>query len=615
MYKPIEDYAIIGNRRSAVLVSKDGSIDWAPAPFIDSPTIFAAMLDDVNGGYWQVAPSSTYTSTQNYSGLTNVLETHFKTKEGSCVLTDYLPIEEGNSFDIPENDTTFKIKRKIACVKGSCKLEMVCHPRFDYARGPMTLTPLAGGVLMQQETKCGVLASHEKLSIHGERVVARFTLTEGETRFFVLRYGVKLISRHDVDENHGERHEQELEKTKKQWEDWAKGCDFQTCPVVAGPWQDIIQRSSLVLKILFFEPVGTVAAAATASLPEEIGGVRNWDYRYTWLRDSSFVFDAFFQLGHVKEAEQYLHWILKECKKGKGPEDLKIMYTLTGDSCIDEEILTHLKGYKNSRPVRIGNAAHRQKQWDIYGSVLNIAWDLHALKGKGAISKENWDILRAVANYVVGIWRLPDEGLWEVRGGKAHFTYSKVMCWVAFDRALKIAKAYNYEGEIELWKQERDAIYAEVMSRGWNDSTEAFVYSLDATDIDATALLFSKIGFIKGDDPKMIATIRTIQRKLDCGDALLFRHTFSDGLPGSTGADLFASFWLVDALVLAGEVEEARMLFEKLVSYANHVGLYSEEMDPQSKSFLGNFPQAYTHVGLINSAILLTQALELGKES
>ena len=387
-------------------------------------------------------------------------------------------------------------------------------------------------------------------------------------------------------------------------------CDLETCPTHEGPWKDMIRRSALVLKVLFFEPVGTVAAAATTSLPEEIGGVRNWDYRFTWLRDSAFIFESFFRLGHTKEAKQYIRWLLDECKKQGDPQHLKIMYPLEGGVCgKEEEILPHLKGYERSKPVRIGNAAVDQKQWDIYGSIFDVVWQLHELENKNVIDVVSWQFLREVANYVADIWDQPDEGLWEVRGGKDHFVYSKVMCWVALDRALRIAEAYGYGGECEKWRAQRDAIYAAVMEKGWNEKLQAFTHSFNSEELDATALLFPKVGFIKGTDPKMCSTISAIRKRLGDGKGLLYRHTFSDGLPGSPGADLFASFWLVDALVCAGQIDDAQEIFEHVLELANHVGLYAEEIDPETGEFLGNFPQAYTHVGLINSAVRLTRAL------
>lgn len=607
MYRPIRDYAIVGNLRSAVLISKHGSIDWAPAPFIDSPSIFAKILDNVQGGFWSITPiESDYEATQKYVGDSNVLETRFETKNGTLTVTDFLPLEEEKTFVPAEKNTTFKLKRRVRCERGVCTFRLVCEPKFDYARGETTLTKTEKGILIRNHSKQGVLASLCDMNIVKNQVVAEATLAEGERHFFILRYNAATVPERDIRMESEEYHDRELEETQTFWEEWVNTCDLHVCPAHEGPWKEAIRRSALVLKILFFEPIGTVAAAATTSLPEEIGGVRNWDYRFTWLRDSSFIFEAFFRLGHTVEAEQYLKWILDECKKQGDPRHLKIMYALDGGACLKEEILPHLKGYERSKPVRIGNAASEQKQWDIYGSVFDVIWQLHELKGGKVVDLVSWQFLREVANYVAKIWRQPDEGLWEVRGGKDHFLYSKVMCWVALDRALRITEAYGYGGEREMWRAERDAIYGMVMERGWSKKLQSFTHSFDSEEVDATALLFPKVGFVKGTDPKMIQTIAAIRERLGNGEGLLYRHTFSDGLPGSPGADIFATFWLVDALVYAGQIAEARTTFENALTLANHVGLYAEEIDPETKDFLGNFPQAYTHVGLINSAVLLT---------
>jgi GH15 family glucan-1,4-alpha-glucosidase len=601
MYRPIRDYAIIGNLRSAALVSKDGSVDWAPAPHLNSPSVFAALLDDMKGGKWSIAPVAEYTSKQAYLGQTNILVTTFTTKDGVVEVIDCIPAQAGKAMEEIEKA---EVHRKIVCKKGVCEVEVFFMPRFDYARGETTLLLSDHGVVADHEGKRkGELVSPGEYSIKDNQATAILKLKEGESAYLTFHY-------HEVkaQEWEDEHHEKEIGETQKFWEDWVHRCDLKTCPV-SGPWHDLVVRSSLVLKILFFEPPGSIAAAATTSLPEAIGGVRNWDYRFSWIRDSAFTLRALFQLGYTREARIYVDWLLDECcsLKNFDPKTVQIMYGLQGEINLTEEILPHLEGYQGSKPVRIGNSAALQKQWDIFGSVLDTVWQIHEMDKDYEIQESTWDILRKFANYVVGVWRLPDEGLWEVRGGQQHFVYSKVMCWVALDRALKIAKEYGFEGEIETWEREKEAIKKEVMEKGWSERKQSFVQSFGYEDLDASLLLMPAVGFINGKDEKMVSTIEAIERELSVMNGLLLRYTAKDGLPGREGAFLPASFWLIDALVFAGKKSRALAYLSSLTKLANHVGLYSEEINPKSLDFLGNFPQAYTHIGLINSAYYLAK--------
>jgi len=605
MYKPIRDYAIIGNLRSAVLVSRDGSIDWAPAPFIDSPSIFAAILDDQKGGYWQIAPAGAYTREQYYIPDTNILVTKFTTDGGVLEVTDFLPIEKERTHLPAEKDTTFRIHRKVSCTRGSVVVRSVCAPRLNYAREITKLSEIPGGILIANGAQKGALDADVPFVIENSTAISNFALSEGGTRFFVLRYNTaSALASHDDDTHH----DAELAETINFWRSWTKKCDTDVC-MTAGPWQDIVTRSALLLKILFFEPVGTIAAAPTTSLPESVGGVRNWDYRFTWVRDSAFTLAAFARLGHVDEAEKYFRWLIHECHTHlRKPDELQIMYGLRGERTLEEEILPHLEGYRGSHPVRIGNDAYRQSQWDIYGSVLDTAWRFHSLNRATVIDKATWEVLRSFANHVVSVWREPDEGLWEVRGGKAHFVYSKVMCWVALDRALRIADAYGFPCERETWEKERDAIRQSVMGRGWSEKKQSFVMRYGADELDASLLLIGRVGFLPPDDPHILSTITAIERELSREDGLVYRYKTNDGLPGTEGTFLLASFWLAGALAGAGRHGDSHTLFEKLLTLSNHVGLYSEEIDPLTKDFLGNFPQAYTHIGLINTALDLVDA-------
>lgn len=611
MYSPIENYSIIGNLRSSILISKEASIDWACAPFIDSSSVFAKLLDDEKGGFWQIKPKREYKSTQRYIKNTNVLTTEFNTDLGISEVTDFLPIEEEKEFTPAPENTTFKIHRKVKCIEGECEMEMFFCPRFNYARGGDKIEEIEGGVFVENDKMHGVLASKNRIEFKKEEDLAcsSIKLKKGESVFFVFRYNTGEIVFYDEDKEH---HETELEQTISYWQNWTHGCDLNICPLKC-KWHEMVARSSLVLKALFFEPMGTPAAAATTSLPESIGGVRNWDYRFTWLRDSSFIFKALFKLGHIKEAKEYINWLLNICEKEFLREDssgfLQVVYGLRGEKELDEKILEHLEGYKGAKPVRVGNGAYKQKGLDIYGSVFDMIWQLHLLESGDTLTEEMWKKLKPVADFVANNWNEPGEGLWEVRGGKKHFTYSKVMCWTALDRALKLADVYDLSGDTTLWWNEREAIKLEVMSRGFNKELNSFAQSFDSKDLDASVLLFPVVGFIKGDDPKMLSTIEKVREELEVKEGLIKRYTSEDGLPGEEGAFLLASFWLVQALVEAGKKEEAEKLFETVISKANHTGLFSEEIDEKTGEFLGNFPQAYTHVGLINSAFALTEGV------
>lgn len=602
MYKPISDYAIIGNLRSAALVSKDGSIDWAAAPFIDSPSVFAALLDEQNGGYWSIEPSDEYTVQQYYVDKTNILCTKFTTKEGVAVVTDFIPLEKERTYVPAERDTTFKLHRKVTCKSGTVSFSSRFCPRFNYARGATKLEIRDGGVHAHNKEMHGVLSSHIPFSIEEDCAHANFSLHQEDSVFFVFRYNTG-----DVVFKNSEHHDTEIEETRQYWESWAEQCDLDRCRI-SGTWHDAVVRSLLVLKILFFEPVGTVAAAATTSLPEELGGVRNWDYRFTWLRDSSFIFNAFFKLGHVTEARKYINWLVGVCSTtliNENNSHLQIVYGLRGERDLREEILTHFEGYKGSKPVRIGNEAFNQRQWDVFGSILDMIWRFDELANDRDLVEKSWPMVQLIIEQAMTLWREPDEGLWEVRSGGAHFVYSKVMCSVAIERALRLAKKYALNADVGQWKQELEKIHTDVLAHGFSSKKQSFIQRYDSEDLDASLLLLPMFGFIDGKDPRMLSTIDAIMSELYVGGGLMLRYTSVDGLPGREGAFLLSSFWLVDALVLAGRTKEAREIFETVLSYGNHVGLFSEEIDIKKKEFLGNFPQAYTHVGLVNSAILL----------
>lgn len=606
MYTDIQDYAIVGNLKSAGLVSKDASIDWVPAPYINSGSIFGKILDAEKGGFWSIRPKGKYAVDQKYIKNTNIIETFFETETGTLRVTDFIPVEKDKEIHVPEDKAILEIYRQVVCVSGTCEVEGIFQPRFDYGRSPMKLTQQEKGILVEGLIKTGVLITGIKHEISEETARFNVHMKEGEVHVFVFRFNT-----YNFFENHRLNFELEYTYTQKFWENWIQTCDLGVCNFTHF-WEDQVARSALLLKILFYEPTGAVAAAPTTSLPEEVGGVRNWDYRFSWVRDSAFTLNALTDIGHIREAEKYVRWLLTVCNTRttnaiEHPESLQIVYGLQGERELHEEILSHLSGYKDSKPVRIGNAAYEQKQWDIYGSILDTVWKTSELKNETGIVADSWSTLRSLADYVARVWREPDEGLWEVRGGKKNFTYSKVMCWVALDRAIKLAQKHNLEGSIELWEKEKNTIREEVFKHGWSETRNSFTQSFEDDALDSALLRLPAVGFIEGNDPKMKATIEAIEQELSCGHGLFYRYKTADGLPGKEGAFLLASFWFVDALYFAGDMERASTYFERILEYANHVGLYSEELDPETGNFLGNFPQAYTHIGLINSAFHLSK--------
>lgn len=609
-YTPIRDYGVIGNLRSAALVSQDGSVDWACAPFLDSPSVFAKLLDDQKGGFWRIAPEDEYTSTQRYAERSNVLETVFTTDDGECVLTDFIPIEPVRDYVPPEDDVTFKLKRKVTCMRGEIRMRLVFCPRFNYAIGETVFEQSDTGVTVSNGVSHGVIASTCDLTVREHCADSVFLLQEGESRFFIFRFNQSRSPDRDVREEQAAYHTAEIERTNSVWRSWLSSGDASALSSVNPKWRSLVERSLLVLKVLFFDPMGTVAAAATTSLPESIGGKRNWDYRYTWFRDSAFVFRAFSQFGFFEEQQEYVNWIFTICRTLDHPSELRVLYPLHGDfSQAHETVLSHLSGYRGSSPVRIGNEAHSQHQLDVYGVLLDMVWGLcHEHNRSSVVGKKEWETLSGIADFVTIIWRNPDAGLWEMREENRHFTFSKVMCWAALDRAISLNRLFTPDVPRTIWEEERDVIRETVERDGWNDDLQSFTGTLHSTDMDTSLFLLSSIGFIKGSDPRMVSTIRAVRSALEHSPGLLRRHNSPDGFVSEEGVFLASSFWLIDALVLQGEVREATELFERVISFANHAGLFSEEIDPDTGAFLGNFPQAYTHAGIINSALLLSCA-------
>lgn len=587
-YKRISDYGIIGNCRSAALVGIDGSIDWCCFPRFDSPSVFAGILDIAKGGRFAITPEGLYSSTQSYCGDTNVLETRFETTDGVCSLTDCMPLYQRDDSGPVE---LYEIIRVLRCHQGMMTFKLEYSPRPDYARVPVQMAQNGSSVVWTDGPMSLSLQSRANLTVSGDVAQGTLALREGEDSVFVLSYSDSVTQESpDV-----LTPQQRIDRTKLFWQE--KVADLKH----DGPWRKEVIRSYLVLHLLMYLPAGSIVAAPTSSLPEAIGGVRNWDYRYTWLRDAAFTVDALLALGHEEEALSFFQWLGKVC--ATYGDDIQIVYRVDATADLPEEELSHLEGYRGSRPVRIGNAASRQRQNDIFGEVLASA---HLLGTTcKSFGDDEWELLCTLASLAAARWGEPDNGIWEVRSGPSHFVYSKLMCWVALDRAVSLARVTGREGEeISRWRRTADAIKMDILKRGWSQEKRAFVQHYDSEAMDASTLLLPIMGLLSFDDPRVVSTVQRIRDELGFGP---FLHRYrtqdtDDGLAGGEGAFTLCSFWLVRVLAGMGKVEEARGLFEQLLLYSNHLGLFSEMVDPRTGEALGNFPQAFTHVGLILAA-------------
>jgi GH15 family glucan-1,4-alpha-glucosidase len=593
-FELIENYGVIGNMQSIALVGMNGSIDFLSYPNFDSPTIFAALLDDQKGGRFEIRPQlSNARVRQMYLPDTNILITRFLAEEGVSELTDYMPIDS-------DGGEPNEIVRQVAVIRGEVRFQMCCQPRFSYARCGHQLEVSEVCANFHPLSDCPPMALHSTVALRQrtDDVTADFSLKAGQTATFLfgaIRAG-------------GQRPEMELldqrfRKTAQFWKTWIAKSRYK------GRWREMVHRSALLLKLLISREHGSVIAAPTFSLPESIGGVRNWDYRFTWLRDATFTLYALIRLGFVEETEAFAEWL-----KGRLGDDaqrgpLQVMYGLDGRRDLEEISLDHLGGYENSRPVRIGNAAYQQLQLDIYGEMMDSIY-LANKYGK-PVSHRGWQEVQRMLEWLRNNWRRPDEGIWEVRGGPREFLHSRVMCWVAYDRALRLALKRSLSGPLEVWQQTRDEIRNDIFTNFWSDELQSFVQSKGTKDLDAAALLMPMMRFISPVDPMWLSTMKAIEEHL-VEDTLVRRYeverTQVDGLPGREGSFTPCSFWYVECLARAGELEKAQLLFEKLLGYANHLGLYSEELGADGRH-LGNFPQAFSHLALISAASYLDRAL------
>ena len=597
-YKPIGDYGVIGNLCTVALVGKDGSIDWCCMPDFDSPSVFATLLDAEKGGMFRIMPDDEGVTKHLYLPETNVLLTRFLCQDGVGECVDFMPLSSTGGRPTTATD----IVREVRATRGIIHFRLVCRPAFDYARAGHTLEIVPGGAVFHSGSERLGLSSPVNLSGRDDGVEATFVLREGESLTFLLRRlsadsSVPLIEQ-DYDGTRA------LESTIDYWRRWASAIRYR------GRWRETVIRSALALKLMTFEPTGAVVAAPTTSLPEEIGGTRNWDYRYTWIRDAAFTMYAFIRLGLTQEAGRFMAWIDDRSHENARDGSLQIMYGIRGEHSLPEIELPHLEGYRGSAPVRIGNAAAEQLQLDIYGELMDAVY-LSDKYGR-RISFEHWEHLRELLDYVIDNWTEKDAGIWEIRSGRHHMVYSKLMCWVALDRGLRLAVKRSFPAPQTKWLEARDRIYEDIMTKGWHSETGTFVQHYDTDALDASNLIMPLVFFMAPTDPRMISTLDATMSRL-VSDSLVYRYETNtsrfDGLPGREGTFNMCTFWLVEALTRAGRVGEARLIFEKMLTYANDLGLYAEQTGPTGEA-LGNFPQAFTHMGLISAAFNLDLALD-----
>ncbi|MFT5207019.1 MAG: pentatricopeptide repeat protein [Candidatus Omnitrophota bacterium] len=599
-YKPIENYGIIGNLHSVALVGTDGSIDWCCMPHIDSPSVFGAILDCNKGGFFKIAPIHTTVQKQMYLPESCVLNTRFLAKEGVAEIIDFMPINDSTR----ELRHPHQIIRRVKGVRGSLRFKLRCEPAFNYALNKHKIElEKKGAVFTSKKMHLG-LNSPIKLKVVGNAVECEFDVRHGETYDFVLRH-VKPEAVRDILVPVKGGVDAALEEVVSYWRRWVKSVKYN------GRWREMVKRSAMTLKLLTFKPTGAIVAAPTTSLPEELGGVRNWDYRYTWIRDAAFTIYAFMRLELKEEAEAFMSWISERAKEERQDGSIQIMYGIHGEHELKEISLDHLEGYRGSAPVRIGNAAYSQLQLDIYGELIDSVYIYN--KHTQLISHDLWQHLRAQLNYVCRNWKRKDEGIWEVRGGRQHFVYSKLMCWVALDRGIKLAHQRSFPADYMRWYAIRDEIYEEIMEKGWNEEIKSFTQYYGSKDLDASNLLMPLVFFISPNDPRMLSTIEQTLEHLST-DSLVYRYdgkkgAASDGIKGGEGTFTMCSFWMVEALTRAGRLHEARYMFEKMLSYSNHLGLYAEQIGHSGEQ-LGNFPQAFTHLSLISAAVNLDKALD-----
>ena len=582
-FKPLSAYGLIGGNRTAVLVGADGSVDWACLPDFDSPSVFGALLDP-EAGRFAIRPTGPYRAEQHYERGTNVLVTEMRTATGRVRIRDFMPIVSGRRMP------TAEIHRRIEGVTGEVELEVVFAPRFEYGAAVPVFERHGNGVRADgPDGQSIILSTRLDLGITDDAAVGRASVRAGDEVYVVADWGAERV--HHIASYQTSRR---LDHVRAFWRRWADKHTYH------GRYREAVERSLLALKALVYEPTGAIVAAPTTSLPEWPGGARNWDYRYSWVRDSAFVLRAFFGAGCIEEGTAFFDWVLSHLLDGTG---LQVMYGIDGERALPERELP-LRGYLDSRPVRVGNGAVHQFQLDIFGSLLDAA--LHYEQIGGIVTIAEWERLYEITETVRRCWREPDSGIWEARNEPRHYTYSKVWAWVALTRAARLAQRTNMDVPFEDWRREAEEIRAEVLEHAWDPERGAFTQAYGYPDLDASVLVMPTVGFIEASDPRFRQTMATIERDLAAGPwPLLYRYHRDDGVGGPEGAFLLPSFWLVEAYALAGDTARARAALDALLAHASPLGLLSEEVHPETLQLLGNFPQGFSHLGLVNAAFRL----------
>jgi GH15 family glucan-1,4-alpha-glucosidase len=596
---PIAEHTLISDCHSAALVTREGSIDWLCCPRFDRPSIFGRLLDD-EAGHWSIRPAGDATVSRRYVPDTMVLETTWQTSTGTVVVIDALAVGRNERGHALGADSPGALVRRATCIEGRVELELEYSPRPEYGLIFPMLSSKEGGIAGRGGADILFLSSPFEAEIDGSDARARFFLGEGESAGFALQHRnsweetLMLWTQEEITRC--------IDDTTEAWRTWSSLHQNYD-----GPWRDLVHQSGRVLQALTFQPTGAIIAAATTSLPEDVGGERNWDYRYSWVRDSSLTLEALWIAACPDEATDFFAYMAGASAEqlGRG-SDLQIMFGVGGEHDLSERELDHLTGWRNSRPVRVGNGAWKQRQIDVYGELLNAAYRLSDQWTE--LDAPTRRFLVAVADAAAARWEETDEGIWEVRGGRQHFLYSKLMCWVALDRAIYLADRLDAADKVDEWAKKREEIKDAILQRGWSDKAQAFTQSFGSDELDASNLMMPIMGFLPADDPRMLSTIQATEERLTDDHGLVFRYRAHDGLQGEEGTFLLCTFWLAQAQALAGQVEKAEATFEKAISFANDVGLLAEEVDPDTKELLGNFPQAFSHIGLVNAAWAIAQA-------
>jgi GH15 family glucan-1,4-alpha-glucosidase len=618
--RAIGDYALLSDRHSAALVSRDGSIDWLRFPRFDSPSIFARLLGE-QAGYWSIQATGATAVTRRYVERSMLLETTYSTPSGTAVVIDALAMGEGNRGHELGRDAPHLLLRQVTCSQGEVEVDLEYVPRPEYGLVFPLLDAIDGGLTAIGGADVLILTCPMPLVVERSSASGRFLLHEGEGAGFALQHS-KRADRGPVRVWSQSEIAARLDDTGSAWESWS-----QQHQAYVGPWRDLVHQSGRVLQALSFQPTGAICAAATTSLPETVGGTRNWDYRYAWVRDASFTIEALWVAACPDEANQFFDYLTTSAAGSlEQGRDLQIMFGIGGERDLTERELPHLPGWRHSVPVRVGNGAWRQRQLDVYGELLNAVYRLSDhLFGQGprrlgpAADPGRWgaapDLAPATRQFLLDLadtaarrWQEKDHGIWEVRGEPRHFVYSKLMCWVALERATALADRLGASDRVQAWSHTQDQIHQAIMSNGWSDRVNAFTQSFGSDDLDASNLMLPLVGFIPSDDPRVLATIDATEERLTDKRGLVYRYRSHDGIDGEEGAFVLCTFWLAQALALAGQPDRARSVFERAVAFVNDVGLLAEEVDPLSGELLGNFPQALSHIGLVNAAWAISEA-------